>query len=270
MEEGATVVTGSQRLARVLRREYDGIRQQRGDAAWRAPEALPWHGWISSLWEECQFKLDDPPALLDSWQERALWQRTVLESEESSQLLQAGGAAATAQQAWALAAEWRLNLSLVESAGNEDARVFAEWARRFRARCKAGGLIDGARLTDFLRGAMAQLRLPAHVVLAGFDEFTPQQSDFIEECRGAGCRIEIAVREPGEPAENAVRAAFANPGAELDAAARWARALVASSPNARIGVVIPDLAARRREVARAFRNVLEPDRQLPGAPAARL
>src|ERR1035438_3045392 len=135
LEEGATAVTGSHRLARVLDREYNAIRQQQGDVAWEAPAVLPWQGWMSALWEDFQFKVQNPPALLDPWQERVLWQRAVLESDESSSLLQVGGAAATAQEAWALAVEWRLNISLVESDGNEDSRVFGIWARRFQNWC---------------------------------------------------------------------------------------------------------------------------------------
>ena len=252
LEEGATVVTGSHRLARVLQREYNAIRQDRGDAAWQAPSVLPWQGWMSALWEDCQFDVDNPPVLLDPWQERVLWHRVVLESEESSELLQVGGAAAAAQEARALAAEWRLDVSLVETAGNEDSRVFARWARRFQTQCEADGLLDGARLPDFLRGVMSRLRIPARVVVAGFDEFTPQQRDFVEACRVAGCALENATQDTGSQEENAVRVAFADPGREIEAAARWARTLLAREPDARIGVVIPDLAACAREVARAF------------------
>jgi len=264
LEEGATVVTGSNRLARTLRLEYNAIRQQRGEAAWRAPTALRWQAWMSALWEDFQFRVESPPALLDPWQERMLWQRAVIESDESSSLLQVGGAAAAAQEAWALATEWRLNLAFVERDGNEDSRVFAGWARRFRDWCGEDRLIEGARLADYLRGAMVRLPLPARVVLAGFDEFTPQQSDFIEKCRAAGCAIETAAREAGSQAANTVRVCFADPSAEIEAAARWARALLAREPDVRIGVVVPDLSARSREVARAFRNVLEPAAQLPG------
>lgn len=255
IEEGATVVTGGDRLARVLRQEYNAIRQKRGDAAWQAPTVLPWQGWMSALWEDCQFEIDNPPVLLNHWQERVLWQRVVLESEESSELLLASGAAATAQKAWALAVEWRLDLSLVESAGNEDSRVFGSWSRRFQTWCRADGLIEGARLPDFLRGAITCLRLPARVVLAGFDELTPQQRDFVEACRAADCAIETAVREAGGQAQNTVRAAFADPSREIEAAARWARALLARKPDVRIGVVVPDLSGRGREVARTFRDV---------------
>ena len=264
LDEGATVVTAGHRLARVLRQEYNTIRQERGDAAWQAPTVLPWQAWISALWEDGQFGIDSPLVLLDPWQERVLWQRVVLESEESSELLQAGGAAATAQEAWALAAEWQLDLALVEGAGNEDSRMFARWARHFQTLCKAGGLIDGAHLPDHLRGAIARLRLPARVVLAGFDEFTPQQRDFVDAGRAAGCAIERAAHEASMQAGDTLRAAFADPSREIEAAARWARALLSRNPDVRIGVVVPDLLRRGREVARVFRNVLEPAAQLPG------
>jgi hypothetical protein len=216
------------------------------------------------LWEDGQFGIDSSQVLLDPWQERVLWQRAVLESEESSELLQAGGAAATAQEAWALAAEWRLDLALVEGAGNEDSRMFVRWARHFQTLCKAGGLIDGAHLPDHLRSCIAQLRLPALVILGGFDEFTPQQRDFVEACRAAGCVIQPAVHEASRQAGETLRAAFADPSREIEAAARWARALLSRNPDVRIGVVVPDLSRRGREVTRVFRTILEPAAQLPG------
>ena len=223
IEDGATVVTGGHRLARVFRQEYNALCQERGDAAWQAPRVLPWQGWMSTLWEDCQFEIDNPPVLLDPWQERVIWQSVVLESEESSELLQASGAAVTAQEAWALATEWRLDVSLVERTGTEDSRVFGRWARRFQARCGADGLLEGARLPDFLRGVMARLRLPARVVLAGFDELTPQQRDFVEACRAADCAIETAARESNSEVESTVRVSFTDPSREIEAAARSVR-----------------------------------------------
>ena len=65
---------------------------------------LPRQGWMSALWEDCQLTLDRPRILLDGWQERVLWQETISESEQSSELLQSSGTAANVQEAWALAA----------------------------------------------------------------------------------------------------------------------------------------------------------------------
>jgi len=264
LEQGATVVTGSHHLARALRREYNAIRKDRGDTGWRTPTVLPWHGWMSALWEDCQLTVGEPRILLDPWQERTLWQNVISESEHSSDLLQAGATAASVQEAWALATAWRLDMALAGAAGSEECRVFAAWARRFQACCDHDSLLDGAHLADFLRIRIAHLRLPTAVLLTGFDEFTPQQNEFLEACRSAGCRVAIAGREASRQAEVAIRVGFPDADRELDAAARWASKLLVRDCDARIGVVIPDLSARRRQVARLFRNVLEPTAQLPG------
>lgn len=264
LEQGATAVTGSHHLARALRREYNAVRKDRGDTGWRAPTVLPWHGWMSALWEDCRLTSGEPRILLDPWQERTLWQNVISESEHSSELLQAGATAASVQEAWALATTWRLDMALAGAPGSEDCQVFASWARRFQTCCDRDGLLDGAHLTDFLRTRIAHLRLPTAVLLTGFDEFTPQQNEFLEVCRSAGCRVAIAGRETSRQAEVAIRVGFPDADRELDATARWASKLLVRDCDARIGVVIPDLSARRRQVARLFRNVLEPTAQLPG------
>jgi hypothetical protein len=42
---------------------------------------LPWHGWLSALWEDCQLTVDEPRILLDPWQERILWQNVISEGD---------------------------------------------------------------------------------------------------------------------------------------------------------------------------------------------
>ena len=264
LEHGATVVTGSHRLARVLRRAYNDIRKGRGDTGWRQPTILPWRGWMSSLWEDCQLTFDEPRILLDSWQERILWQKVISESAYSSDLQQAGATAANVLEAWTVATAWRLDMEIVGEAGNEDCCVFAAWARRFRACCDLDGLLDGAHLPDFLRDRIAHLRLPSAVLLVGFDEFTPQQNDFLDVCRSAGCPVATAGRGTSTEAGDAIRLGFPDAVGELDAAARWASRLLTRDSDTIIGVVVPDLSARRRQVARLFRNILEPAAQLPG------
>lgn len=133
----------------------------------------------------------------------------------------------------------------------------------FRCAVKPRGCLTGG-LTDFLRGELSHLRFPAEVIITGFDEFTPQQRDFIEACRTAGCSVAIALREPCGRADDAVRAEFTDAKGEIEAAARWARELMEREPGWLIGIVIPDLAGSGREVARVFRCVLEPEMQLPG------
>jgi hypothetical protein len=172
LADGATVVTGSRRLARMLRHEYDELQRARGAAAWETPSIMPWTGWIGSLWEDFQFTAQDPPTRLGAWQEWALWNSIIRRSPQSAELLLPASAASAAQKAWALAVAWRIKLDRVESEGNDDSRIFAQWAREFASVCESRGWIDGASAPDRLRDALPAIARPGKVLLAGFDELT--------------------------------------------------------------------------------------------------
>ncbi|MGB7759655.1 MAG: PD-(D/E)XK nuclease family protein [Bryobacteraceae bacterium] len=261
---GAAVVTAGNRLARQLRQDYDGIQRSGGLLAWPAPTVVPWAGWLDSLWQEAFYSQADPLILLDEWQERVLWERVIGESADAAQLLQKRAAAAEARQAWELATAWRLDFDRIEQSGGEDARTFARWARTFRQRCSSRHWLDEASLPDYLRERVHALRLPGRLILAGFDDITPQQQDLWDACKLAGCaveRLDYALRSR----EGAVRVAFADARGEIAAAARWSRTLLQSGAAGRIAIAVPDLETRRDQVERIFRAILEPGSELPGS-----
>ena len=69
------------------------------------------------------------------------------------------------------------------------------------------------------------------------------------------------------------RIAVETPRDEIEHAARWARARLEAAKGTRaprIGIVVPDLAQRRREVARVFARTFEPAGVAPGASRAPL
>ncbi len=261
---GVSVITGNARLARRLHSEFDARQKARGLAAWPSVPILPWTAWLSSLWEEYQFAAIGPPVRLGRWQEWAHWDRIVRSAPNADDLLQAAATAAAAQQTWALAVKWRVDLDRAEAEGGEDAAAFAEWARSFRDKCRQDNLIEEARLPDVLRESIGMLRLPEKALLAGFDEFSPQQEEFFEAVRCSGCKIDVmpALR-PGMPVSS-VRVEVADAEQGLAGAARWARALVEQDPSTTIGVIVPDLPQRCAKVDRIFRSVLDPATQLPG------
>ena len=261
------VVTASRRLARTLRHQYGELMTARGAAAWETPTVLPWTAWLGALWEELQFTTPNPPVRLDAWQEWALWDSIIRRSPQANDLLQAGAAAAAVQKSWALAVQWRLDLARIDAEGNEDARTFTQWARQFGEACKNAGWIDAASMPDRLGEALAGLRLPANALLAGFDEFTPQQADFIDACRRAGCEVQTVGVHAAIQTATAVRVPLADADQELVAAARWVRKVLETNPGTSVGVIVPDLVARRRAVERVFRAILEPVSQMPGAEA---
>ncbi len=261
---GVPVITRGVRLARVIRRAYDDGQRERGVEAWSSAAVIPWTAWISSLWSDYR-QIADVPVMLSEWQEWAFWNRVIRESPESADLLQPAATAAAAQQSWALAVEWRLPVERIDRDGGEDSKAFARWANSFRALCRSDGVIDAASIPDLLLESAGRLRLPARVLLAGFDEFSPQQREFLEAVRRAGCESE-AIRPPrlAKPGR-VVRVPFADAQQSLVAAARWARRIIEDRPGESVGVIVPDLSARRNAVERIFRGILEPAALLPSA-----
>ena len=259
---GAAVITAGRRLARHLRDEYDSIQQSAGLLAWPAPEIVSWAGWLDSLWEQILFQYPEAPVRLGVWQERVLWESVIDQTGDAAQLLQQRATALAAREAWQLATAWRLNVENIGAAGGDDARAFTGWARAFREHCSEWRWLEDASLADSLRERVDALRLPKRLVLAGFDEITPQQQDLLCACECAGCAIE-RVNSTTEASANVVRVGFPDARVELAAAARWCHNLLQSNEAARIAVVVPNLERRRDEVERIFRGILEPGFELP-------
>jgi len=269
LRAGATLVTANLRLARHLSAEYGAQRRASGLAAWEAPDILPWPLWLERFWQD-SFGLmagDTPQPLLSPFQEQTLWE-TVIRETEDLPLLHEPAAARGARDAWQLLHAWRLPLARASDFANEDASAFLRWAKSYRLRCERERYIDTARLPDVVTQAVEQrrLRLPSHLLLAGFDEFTPQQQVLLDAMRAAGTRVEDVV--PVARAPRAGRVAFVDALAELRAAAAWTRAGLESGTQ-RIGIVVPDLAATRDALIRVFDEALVPQALLPGAIVAR-
>ena len=108
---------------------------------------------------------------------------------------------------------------------------------------------------------LPDLKLPKVVVAYGFDIVPPQTRELLGKLSFVECRP--------EPVEGkALRTSYDSAKHELEAAAKWARARLEDG-RGRIGVVVPGLNRRRREVARVFSRVMRPGFNLPGAaPAA--
>ncbi len=90
----------------------------------------------------------------------------------------------------------------------------------------------------------------------------PQVQDFLAACTKQGVEVRSCV--PEKKQSKASHIAFPSAHEELEAAASWARTKLESGAK-RIGVVVPELGQRRKEVARVFARIMHPARNLPGA-----
>ena len=253
---GATLVTASRRLSRALGQRSNALQLSRGLEAWQAPAILPWTAWLSELWNELPFAADSAPVRLDERQERVVWERAMELSAGRDGLLQLAATAQAAAGTWELMQAWRVDATRLESSATGDLREFLVWARQFASICLSEAWLDAARATDYLASRVSSLRLPEELVLAGFDQFTPQQREFLEACRGAGTAVAIA-QPLAVNAPDRVRTSFASRDDEIAAAARWARSLVEKG-EAGIAVAIRNLEEVRERVVRAFAQALGP------------
>jgi ATP-dependent helicase/nuclease subunit B len=265
---GALVLTANQRLSRTLRRMYDEAQARAGRRVWNSARILPLAAWLRQTWSEAALCGGlEPRFLLSDCQAEAIWRRIIESSPESAELVGVREAAVSAVEAWRLMYAYRLPWNEALFAAHDDWAAFFRWAAAFRRECDEHGWIDEARVADRVAEAAATrcIPLPPSVLLAGFDEFTPQQQLLLDALGSAGCAPQTLAEAPASP--EITRTSAADTFAELGAAAHWARALLESGAS-RAGIVIPRLAALRDDVERIFEEVLHPERRSsPDAPA---
>jgi probable DNA repair protein len=263
---GGTVLTPTRRLAQSIRRAYDREQEAAGRSAWPSADVLSWSAWQQRAWETAQFAAP-LPLLLDAGQELALWERIVERSDEAARLLDARAPAAQARDAWSIACAHRLHAALAGSAGAEETQAFLRWSRAFVRFCEAHRLIDTPRLTDALAEQFRAGNLPAplRLALTGFDALDPQRVALLDVLQARGAQVDVL--QPSASPGGAAVISHARPEDEIRYAAGWARGRLASRPDARIGIVVPDLASRRAAIARVFDAVVQPDAALEAGSA---
>jgi probable DNA repair protein len=255
LQDGATVLTGSRRLARVLAREFHAVEAARGRTVWNRPDVLPLDAFLDRTWREWlgRWAGEGTPVLLDALQEQMLWERIIGESPEGASLLQIPETARQAMETSRLIAEYRVPVDGSFEA-SEDWGAFASWWREFQHRCRSNGWLERARLSDFLRERIAagEAARPASVYVAGFDETTPRQAAFLEAL-GPWRAVDMPDYHPA-PA----RRKLADSTEEIRSAAAWARRLLERDPTTQIGIIVaPDLTRLRPKVERILGEVFD-------------
>jgi ATP-dependent helicase/nuclease subunit B len=250
LDAGGTIITASRRLTRVLAREFHSRKAESGARVWNRPDVLPFDAYLDRGWREwlAAYADGNTPVLLGAAQEQALWERIIRDSPSGASLLRVPETALQAIETWALAVEYRLPVDGRFDA-TEDWSAFARWSREFERQCKRNRWMERARLADFLRTFVK----PGVVYIAGFDEMTPQQTDFF------GASGDWRVVEMPDYSPILERRRVPDASDEIRAAAAWARTLLAEDPETQIGiVVVPDLSRSRAKVGRILAQALEP------------
>lgn len=256
--EGSLLVAASELAARQW--ELAAAAGPGGTAAraWVTPELVTFRRWLHML----HALAPDARPVLSGAQREALWRRVAASRAERLGLVNTRGPALWAAQADALLADWRIDAdALAAGAADSDFAIFLDWRRDYRAALAASGWLDE---TDLLR-AVDTLPLGPHGRVEWLDrlEWTPAERALRARVEGAGRQV----HERPAPARRgaAYRIRLDDPAAELSAAARWAAARLATR-DARVALVVPDLARREREIRLTLEDELRGGTRRGAAP----
>jgi probable DNA repair protein len=263
LESGGTVLTATRRQARIIRRLYDQAQLARGRRCWPSADALPVDAWLGARWREAAERDRDLPLLLTEGQATWWWRRQA-EAHIDPELVPTADLAGAARHAWLRLVLHGGDLGLLDNEIlTRDQRQFRDWASQVTQQMARNGRADPGALACDLARHVAALDVGSPLLLAGFDAPFPALKALLERLAGQGWQVQVA------PVAAAARAAgftaAADPVAETDAWVTWARACLEKDPDARLAVIVPDLAARRAWLERRLAAGLQPELELPGA-----
>ncbi|MCB5184599.1 PD-(D/E)XK nuclease family protein [Methylobacillus gramineus] len=261
----SVILCATARLVRALQLDHDQAQSASGLKQWPSLPASTVSLWLDGLFEQAlltgELELEQAPAgMLSSLQERMLWEQVIADSL-SEDMLQAlfdiKGLALAAQEAHRLLLEWRLPAP--EASQSEEVTQFLAWRREFNLRCQQSGWLEAPRYFNWQVNMLAQGlgRLPDILYFAGFDRITPQVAHLQEVLAARGVRVQpynIGLSHAGHHGH----VTLPDQEAECRAAVGWAAALLQQNPQARLGIVVPELAKLRNSIASLLDDVLHP------------
>jgi ATP-dependent helicase/nuclease subunit B len=251
--EPPLVLCVAQRLATHIQGAYAHWQAARGVSVWATPAIVTVDGFIADQSQRQRLRSGEPAAL-SAAETELLWRLIVAESREETTLLREADAARAAAEAWRLCHDHALDLPLPEL--TPEVAMFNRWADSYRRRCERLARPDASLQRAQIIARLADTGLPSQVVLAGFDLLPPWLQSLASALTERGCAL-ARLSDPQHAARiEAGTAASAEQ--ELRAAALWVREHAERAPQARIGVVVPDLQARRDDVLRVFDQILSP------------
>jgi len=199
--------------------------------------------------------------LLNAAQEQRLWSAVLAADAETAAVRTLAPLAAMCAESYGrlCAFRGRERLYGMRRTLRGDGAAFARWVDAFEQQCQREGLLSAAALP----GELARLLRPEamdatdrELVLTGFDELTPATMWLLERWRERGGTAEVLSQAP---AQGGRLVAAASRRDELRGFARWARERLSREPEARIGLIVADLAGERDELESVLREVLSPE-----------
>jgi probable DNA repair protein len=254
------VLTANNRLTRTVTAQ---LADTLTDQTIELPRIQPWSAWLNGLAFERSFaaRATQMTRVLDVSAARLLWADVIAQAESDDGLIDVEQVALLAQQADGLLWQWQVQVP--EAALTPDYVRFLAWREAYERRLHDLGALDVDRLADRVSQwiAKAEVALPATVVLAGFNEYSPQMRGLLEQLQSASVQlVELTGASPVGPVaqkQSTVRVGFESMAEQWQGAAQWALEQLTVHPQGRYAIVVPALQSEASLARRVLARVLE-------------
>ncbi len=272
LDGGAALVTASKRLTRELRQQYNQSQLDAGLSAWESPTILPFDAWIAEIRHQLtehastdSNRNENFPLVLNDLQSRSVWSQVIRKDIRDNEKLteplwNIESTVNTAVDAWRICCQWDISIDACGKSYLADHRSFAKWANNYQQTCTSNNWIDPYQLTDTITQQIKPLEnfeLP-DVVFLGFDSFNQPQSRLIQ-CLTNNRVTVTQYQLEKRPAAQVDYLQYQDEASQWRCAANWAREKLEKNPQARLGIVAPDLRSSRSMIDQTFSEQLSPD-----------
>lgn len=258
---GGIVLTATKRLSRELVRQFDQRQIAAGLTVWPTPQIFTLAAWVA---RQLQHRRCDS-ALLNDGQLLRSWELAITADAETANrdLLQLPQTARRAREAHLLLESYRTEFSAAN--GDEDQAAFLRWRSVWQQRAATQEWLDQGSALRMVTAAVQDgtLTAPRQLVLAGFDDLTPAETELCRSLTVQGCSVSSWEPPSVAPAPPAVWSC-PDRAEEVRTCACWARAQLTARPQMTIGVVAPKLADYQPLIERIFHAELDPAGILTG------
>ena len=270
LDRGALFLTPNTRLASYLREVLDVLlteHQASKKPVWQSPELLPFNAWTGLQWNAAMLSGKvSPQLILSAGQDALYWEQALDRSPIAQTLMSPAAAAAQAQQGYQLLRQSLVDIDqhAFEFNSAVDSSAFFDWIKHYQSIVQDNGhvsLVDAqSQLLSLYTNEVNKKRNNRLIVMVGFQAPTPLQlsivNAYVANASDASGSVESINLSVGcESIHFKGCNDFAD---EVKAAAIWSKDLQQKKPQARIAVVVQNLAQNRMLVERNFLEVFEP------------
>ncbi len=232
------------------------------------PKIFPIDVFIQKLWElNARTGTSDCSSfrIMSSEEESLIWESIIEAYLKSTPLLNITETSAIVSRSYQLTRQWISNKAsheeLINGLITRDTITFSEWTRKFQNSCQNNSLIslvDAIESLISLIGRQKISSLPEKIVLVNFHDSPPLYQRLFNVLPNTV--YESTTNFGDDVRENSRSLIEAqNIDQEVAACANWATKISLDSPEAHIGILVPEKEAYRVKLERALHREMSPD-----------